>query len=39
MAFDVGYVDDASFNVLESKAEEVSRIIGGLKASIAKQRN
>ena len=38
VAFDVGYVDEKSFHVLESKAQEVSRIIGGLRSVIAKQR-
>lgn len=38
VAFDVGYVDEKSFHVLESKAQEVSRIIGGLRSAIAKQR-
>ena len=39
VAFDVGYVSEANFSVLEKKAAEVSRIIGGLKTSVAKQRN
>uniref|UniRef100_B3EM07 S23 ribosomal protein n=1 Tax=Chlorobium phaeobacteroides (strain BS1) TaxID=331678 RepID=B3EM07_CHLPB len=39
VAFDVGYVSEANFSVLERKAAEVSRIIGGLRASVAKQRN
>ena len=39
VAFDVGYLDDKSFHALESKAQEVSRIIGGLRVSIAKQRS
>uniref|UniRef100_B3EMD3 S23 ribosomal protein n=1 Tax=Chlorobium phaeobacteroides (strain BS1) TaxID=331678 RepID=B3EMD3_CHLPB len=39
VAFDVGYVSEANFSVLERKAAEVSRIIGGLRASVAKQRS
>lgn len=39
VAFDAGYVSEANFSVLEKKAAEVSRIIGGLRASVAKQRN
>jgi four helix bundle protein len=38
VAFDVGYVDTPEFDRLLRDAEEVGRIIGGLRASIAKQR-
>lgn len=33
VAFDVGYLDQISFDRLQSQAEEVSRIISGLKSS------
>jgi len=33
IAFDVGYLDQMSFNSLQTQAEEISRIISGLKAS------
>lgn len=39
VAFDVGYVSEKDFSVLERKAFEVSKIIGGLRASVAKQRS
>ena len=38
VAFDIGYLDQATFNELMGKAEEVWRIVGGLRASVAKQR-
>jgi four helix bundle protein len=39
IAFDVGYLDQLGFDELMIQAEEVSRVIGGLRASIAKPRN
>lgn len=33
VAYDVGYLDQTSLNGLQSQAEEVSRIISGLKSS------
>ena len=39
VALDVGYIDMPSFHDLRRQAEEVGRIIGGLRVSIAKQRN
>ena len=38
VALDVGYLDQAEFDRLFIQAEEVSRIIGGLRASIEKRR-
>jgi four helix bundle protein len=38
VAFDVGYLDQDEFDQLFLQAEEVSRIIGGLRASIEKRR-
>jgi len=38
VALDVGYIDMPSFHDLRLQAEEVGRIIGGLRVSIAKQR-
>ena len=37
-AYDIGYLDELEFRKLLTKAEEVARIIGGLRASVAKQR-
>jgi four helix bundle protein len=38
VAYDIGYLDELEFHKLLTKAEEVARIIGGLRASVAKQR-
>jgi four helix bundle protein len=38
VALDVGYIDERMFDDLRLHAEEVGRIIGGLRVSIAKQR-
>jgi hypothetical protein len=38
VALDVGYLDEASFDVLIQKAEEVARIVGGLRSSVYKQK-
>jgi four helix bundle protein len=38
VAFDVGYLDHAKFKALLSQAEEVGRILGGLRASVEKQK-
>jgi four helix bundle protein len=38
VALDAAYIDSSTFEDLKSQAEEVGRIIGGLRASIAKQR-
>jgi four helix bundle protein len=39
VAFDVGHLDRARFDDLLAQAEELARIIGGLRASVEKQRN
>jgi four helix bundle protein len=39
LALDVGYISQADFNTLKSQTEEVSRIIGGLRVSVGKQRD
>lgn len=38
VALDVGYLEEAQFEVLKSQAEEVSRIISGLHTYVQKQR-
>jgi four helix bundle protein len=38
VALDVGYLDQRRFDDLSRQAEEVARIIGGLRVSVAKQR-
>jgi hypothetical protein len=38
VAFDVGYLDKADFDRLMEQAEEVARILGGLRAAVDKQR-
>ena len=38
VAFDVGYLDQAEFDQLLAQAEEVARIVGGLRVSVQKQR-
>ena len=38
IARDIGYVDDKCFTHLQKLAEEVSRIIGGLRSAVHKQR-
>jgi len=38
IARDIGYVDDKCFIHLQRLAEEVSRIIGGLRSAVHKQR-
>jgi len=39
VAFDIGYIDKATFDKLLHQAEEVARIIGGLRVSVEKQRD
>ncbi|MFQ5538904.1 MAG: four helix bundle protein [Candidatus Binatia bacterium] len=39
VALDVGYIDQIRFDQLLASAEEVARIVGGLRASVEKQRN
>jgi len=38
IARDIGYVDNKCFIYLQKLAEEVSRIIGGLRSAVHKQR-
>jgi four helix bundle protein len=38
VALDVRYIDERMFHDLRLQAEEVGRIIGGLRVSVAKQR-
>jgi four helix bundle protein len=38
VALDVGYLDQTTFNELLTRAEEVARIVGGLRSSVAMQR-
>jgi four helix bundle protein len=38
VACDIGYLQEAEFAALLDQAEEVGRIVGGLRASIARQR-
>ncbi len=38
VSLDVGYLDKATFNRLMQQAEEVARIVGGLRASVQKQK-
>ena len=38
VAFYIGYLDQIIFNQLLSLAEEVGRVLGGLRASIEKKR-
>lgn len=37
VALDAGYIEQADFDALMSQATEVARIVGGLRASIAKR--
>lgn len=39
VALDVGYLDQPNFDTLMNQACEVSKIIGGLRSSVQKQRN
>ena len=39
VAFDIGYLDKNQFICLLEQAEEVARIIGGLRAAVQKQRD
>ena len=39
VAFDVGYLQKSDFDKLLAQAEEVSRILGGLKLAVQEQRN
>src|SRR3954447_8512054 len=39
IALDIGYIDQHQFDSLLTNAEEVARIIGGLRAAVERQRN
>jgi four helix bundle protein len=39
IAFDCGYLSQDKFDELRAQAEEVGRIIGGLRAAVARQRD
>ena len=39
VAFDIGYLDEFKFKQLQAKAQEVGRILGGLRASVSRQRS
>jgi len=39
IASDIGYLEQARFAQLLAQAEEVARIVGGLRASVQRQRN
>jgi len=38
VTLDIGYIDNATFHEIRQKAEEVGRILGGLRASVAKDK-
>ncbi len=37
VALDAGYIDQNTFNTLQTRAEEVTRILGGLRSSVERQ--
>ncbi len=37
VALDIGYLDESEFNEVLNQAEEVGKIVGGLRISVAKQ--
>ena len=39
LALDIGYIDEAEFELLRAQAEEVARLIGGLRASVERKMN
>jgi four helix bundle protein len=39
VAFDVGHVKEARFEALMAQAEEVGRLVGGLRASVERRRS
>ncbi|MEP7327018.1 MAG: four helix bundle protein [Gemmatimonadota bacterium] len=39
VALDAGYIEQAEFEALQKQAEEVSRIIGGLRSAVSRQRS
>ncbi|WP_237671363.1 four helix bundle protein [Desulfobacca acetoxidans] len=38
LALDIGYLDQETFTRLHAMTEELSRILGGLRASVEKQK-
>jgi four helix bundle protein len=38
IAYDIGYVDDRTFNELMSRGEELAKVIGGLRVAVSRQR-
>jgi len=39
VALDAGYIDEPTFQRLNDQAREVARIVGGMRAAIARQRD
>jgi four helix bundle protein len=39
VALDIGYIDQHQFECLLAEAEEVARIVGGLRTAVERQRN
>jgi four helix bundle protein len=39
IALDIGYLEQSQFDALMADAEEVARILGGLRAAVERQRN
>jgi len=39
VAFDIGHLDQMRFDTLLADAQEVARIVGGLRAAVERQRN
>ena len=39
LSLDIGYLDEVSATSMISKAEEVGRILGGLRSAVARQRS
>ncbi len=39
VALDGGFIDEPTFGRLSARAEEVARIVGGLRAAVARQRD
>jgi len=37
IALDIGYIDESEFQRLQAQAQEVSRLVGGLRASIGRK--
>jgi hypothetical protein len=39
VALDAGYINQETFDIVNSNTGEISRIIGGLRAAVQKQRD